>query len=438
MRREIHHQQPAARRHEARGAAQRPGRIVEIMQHLMHHHEVEARPGEGRRVDVALPQIDPRQPLPLQIGPGDRQHGVARIEAGGAAGEGASSPSMRPVPVPRSIRLPIGRVAEGVEHRGLDGGLGHVQRAQLVPFGRQPREEGLGGLGPLLADGVEPGAILRQRRRLALEPADQRVGQAGAGLGQPEERPGTLAVALDQPRLDQQLEMARDPRLRLAQDVGEVGDRKLALDQQRQDAQARLLRRRPQDAQCFGEGDRCRRMGAIIDIKICLCSISMRGKSLSRASGHQGDLAGLKSNAVPADTSMMAVGEPALDRPAPTAKPPRARPRRRRAGSPASGCRRRPRRHAGRSPPGRPAISSGIRDRPPPITITSGSRMFTTWAAARPSRSRWRGASPAPPHRRPGPRRRASPAPSRRCGGRGPPPAPDPDSQVSTQPRRPQ
>ena len=35
--------------------------------------------------------------------------------------------------------------------------------------------------------------------------------------------------------------MARDARLRLAQDVGEVGDGQLGLGQQRQHAQARLL-----------------------------------------------------------------------------------------------------------------------------------------------------------------------------------------------------
>ena len=35
--------------------------------------------------------------------------------------------------------------------------------------------------------------------------------------------------------------MARDARLRLAQDVGEIGDRQFGLGQQREDAQARLL-----------------------------------------------------------------------------------------------------------------------------------------------------------------------------------------------------
>ena len=60
-------------------------------------------------------------------------------------------------------------------------------------------------------------------------------------LGQAEERPGALAEALDQPGLGQQLEMARDARLRLAQDLGEIGDGQFGLGQQRQDAQARLL-----------------------------------------------------------------------------------------------------------------------------------------------------------------------------------------------------
>ena len=60
-------------------------------------------------------------------------------------------------------------------------------------------------------------------------------------LGQAEEGPGALAEALDQPGLGQQLEMARDARLRLAQDVGEVGHGQFGLAQQSQHAQARLL-----------------------------------------------------------------------------------------------------------------------------------------------------------------------------------------------------
>ena len=73
--------------------------------------------------------------------------------------------------------------------------------------------------------------------------AEQRARHLGAAavLGQAEEGPGALAEALDQAGLGQQLEMARDARLRLAQDVGQVGDGQFGLGQQRQHAQPRLL-----------------------------------------------------------------------------------------------------------------------------------------------------------------------------------------------------
>src|SRR5262249_33447825 len=44
-----------------------------------------------------------------------------------------------------------------------------------------------------------------------------------------------------QPGLGQKLEMARNARLRLAQDGGEIRDGELGLEQQREDAQPRLL-----------------------------------------------------------------------------------------------------------------------------------------------------------------------------------------------------
>ena len=50
-----------------------------------------------------------------------------------------------------------------------------------------------------------------------------------------------FAETLDQPGLGQELEMARDARLRLPQDVGEIGHGQFGLGQQREDAQPRLL-----------------------------------------------------------------------------------------------------------------------------------------------------------------------------------------------------
>ena len=101
-----------------------------------------------------------------------------------------------------------------------------------------------GGAG--LAHRGEPGAVARDRRIGGIEPLQQRARHRGAAamLGQAEEGPGALAEALHQPGLGQKPQMARDARLRLAQDVGEVGDGQLGLGQQRQHAQARLLARR--------------------------------------------------------------------------------------------------------------------------------------------------------------------------------------------------
>ncbi len=61
-----------------------------------------------------------------------------------------------------------------------------------------------------------------------------------------EERPGALAVLVDDAGFGEQLEVARDPRLRLPEDVGQVGDRQLAVLEQGDDPEPGLLADRPQ------------------------------------------------------------------------------------------------------------------------------------------------------------------------------------------------
>ena len=94
-----------------------------------------------------------------------------------------------------------------------------------------------------MADSGKPFAIPDRGRVVGVEAGDQRAGELGARatLGEAEERPGAFAEALDQPGLDQEPEMARDARLRLPQDLGQVGDRQFGLGEQRQHAQARVL-----------------------------------------------------------------------------------------------------------------------------------------------------------------------------------------------------
>ena len=47
-------------------------------------------------------------------------------------------------------------------------------------------------------------------------------------VAKPEERPRPFLVAVDQPGLHEQLQVARDARLRLAEDLGQVGNRQVA------------------------------------------------------------------------------------------------------------------------------------------------------------------------------------------------------------------
>ena len=139
----------------------------------------------------------------------------------------------------RAERLVGERGADGV----FDRLVGDVQLADAVPFGGVRAEIGLRGGGARLPHRGEPLAVARDGRIGRIEPREQRARNLGpaAVLGQAEERPGALAEALDQAGFGQQLEMARNARLRLAQDVGEVGDGQFGLGQQRQHAQPRLL-----------------------------------------------------------------------------------------------------------------------------------------------------------------------------------------------------
>ena len=133
-----------------------------------------------------------------------------------------------------------------------------MEGADAVPFGGEPGEEGLGGLRPLRPHRGEPGAPGGEPRIGRVEAVEQRAEKGGrrAAVAQAEEGPGALAMALDQAGFGEQLEVARDARLRLAEDVGEIGDRELALREQREDLKPRFLRRGPKGGESLVEAGR--------------------------------------------------------------------------------------------------------------------------------------------------------------------------------------
>ena len=108
---------------------------------------------------------------------------------------------------------------------------------------------------------------------------DQIARERAARLGEPEERPGALALPLGEPGVDQQLQMARDARLRLAEDADEFADRQLGLAEQAEQAQPRHFAGGLEGGEQGVEGERERVRKS--DIKICLCLFRGPGKGQS-------------------------------------------------------------------------------------------------------------------------------------------------------------
>ena len=149
------------------------------------------------------------------------------------------------MPVPRSSSDLDAHALERIEHRGFHRGVGHVQLADLVPLACVPSEILLRRRRPRGPHAREPLAVTRQHRIAGVEQLRERFAERGtvAFAGAAIERPARFAMALHQPGLGQELQMARDARLRLAEDFGQVRDRELRLAEQREQAQARILGR---------------------------------------------------------------------------------------------------------------------------------------------------------------------------------------------------
>ena len=243
VRREVDHQQPPLRAQRARGFGDRARAVVEEVQHLMDQHDVEGILRHRQFVDVALAHAAMLQAGALQPRARERQHVERHVDAEPALDVG-----------PEQFEHAAGAGAEieqrtdrAVGERGLDRALdrrvGDMQAADAVPLGGVLAEIGLRGGGARGAHRGEPPAVAHHHRIGRIEPADQRLRDVGdaAALAEPIERPAPLAEAIDQAGFGEQLQMARDARLRLAQDFGEVGDRQLGFGEQREHAQARAF-----------------------------------------------------------------------------------------------------------------------------------------------------------------------------------------------------
>jgi hypothetical protein len=145
-----------------------------------------------------------------------------------AAGAGAE--------IEQRFHRPVGdRSLDRLFHRGV----GDMQLADAVPFGGVFAEISLRRGRARGAHGGEPFMVARNGRIVRREPRQERAHHlsARALLGNAEESPGAFPRPLDQTGFAKKLQVARDARLRLAQNLGKVGHGQFGLCQQRQDAQ---------------------------------------------------------------------------------------------------------------------------------------------------------------------------------------------------------
>ena len=121
-----------------------------------------------------------------------------------------------------------------------------MQRPDLVPVRGVAGEVGAGLADPVLADVVQPLAVSGEFGVGGVHPVQNRLHQTPLRLGAAKavEHPGPVREALDQPGFAEQLQVARDARLAVAEDLHQFGDRQLLVGQQRQHAQPRRFARR--------------------------------------------------------------------------------------------------------------------------------------------------------------------------------------------------
>ena len=113
--------------------------------------------------------------------------------------------------------------------------------AHLVPVRRVRREIAGRLVGAGLADLGEPRAVGGEMRVGRREPATRSRAKPATGpvWRDSKEHPRALAMALDEPGFDEEFQMARDARLRLAENGHELADREFGFGEKGEQAQAR-------------------------------------------------------------------------------------------------------------------------------------------------------------------------------------------------------
>ena len=239
MRGKIDDHQPPARLQHARRLDQSAGRLIEIVKHLVDGDEVGRGIWEGQGVDIAVANLNVAVSMRIEIGPSYGEHFAARIDADRMLGAGRKElEHAAGAGAEIEIRAERGR-ARNSEHRRLHLLLANVQRAQLLPMLGVPAEVIGGSFRALAADFLKTGEVAGEKGIIGGQKVDDGASERAAPslLAKPEQHPASLLVARQQAGFRHEPEMAADPRLALAENLGQFANVELAVRKHEQKTQ---------------------------------------------------------------------------------------------------------------------------------------------------------------------------------------------------------
>ena len=245
------------------------------MQHLVDRHDVELVALQRQVENIAVADRGLGDAGAIEIGPGDRQHVTAGIDTDAAP--------VKPLEELENAPGARAEIEEGIDRLGADHPgkpCFHLRLADMETTHRIPFRSVAAEIGLRLVR-----ADLLERAQTLVVTGEDCIGRFGgieklagerdgrAALAQPEERPGAFLVAVDQSGFRQQLQMARNARLGLAENIGEIRDGQVAMRQQREQAKACRFARRLQDLHDVVQSEFLHVAHGLSnqDIKICLC-----------------------------------------------------------------------------------------------------------------------------------------------------------------------
>ena len=155
-----------------------------------------------------------------------------------------------------SKSAPAGALGEDLAQGLVQLLLVDVQGPHLGPVGGMLAEVGGGLHGIGFLQGVQALQVQGVGRVVLGHEVDDEAGQLAAlrPFGDPEVGPAAFLMTLQQAGFDQNLQMARDPGLALAQDFHQLAHRQVAMGAESQDSEARLLGHRPKTLQKLFHG----------------------------------------------------------------------------------------------------------------------------------------------------------------------------------------